>query len=743
MQMIRKLFLYSVLVVLVFALIPSSNQALAQEKAPEKAENKEKEDKDKEEPKKSGLVQKVIVTATRIEEDVFQVPQPVSVVSKTEIEEQTPNTAADLLRNLPGVDVNGVGTNQPRPIIRGQRGQRILLLEDGIRMNTSRRQSDFGELPALVDVNSMDRVEVVRGPGSVLYGSDAIGGVVNMITTQAPKNDGVNGSLNYRFSSVDSQIKAGFEAAGRNGKFGYVVGATYRNADSYEAPAGSYGDITLDDKVLVNDSGVLDETYNARFSWDFANGHELFVKAERYASEDAGFGFVEPTIIDPSASTRVALTYPFQKVNQYVVGYSGNGLDKSWVDSVETTLYVRDNERRFDQDIDITFFPGAGMEILSENFTDIETFGLRSELSKLAGSRHILTYGLDYFKDNAESTNMTTTTISFGGPPTVTVDNTPTLPNATYASYGLFIQDRIKLFDKFDAIIGGRFQDVTAKTKTTPLLPATDNFESNDSTGVWATNLIYTATDHIKIVGSFGTAFRSPNLIERFFDGPTPEGGAFQARNLDLEAETAFNVDLGFKYRRENVYLETTIFRNTIKDGIAIEDTGLIYDPGGADLPIYQNVNVDELRFEGVEVALDWMMTPSWTLGFNYTHLTGRNISSGLDEAIGNSYSDKYNARVRYHPLGRKFWVEYQLRRNGEQDDAALTSNPIGDVYPAFTVHSLHSSIRLHETRGTVHRLGIAIENLTDELYAEFSNASFFRPEPQRSLVVNYVFNFK
>jgi hemoglobin/transferrin/lactoferrin receptor protein len=734
----RNIGISTILFILVLTLMVAAPMTLA-------ADEDEAEKAKKEDPKEAGLKEKVVVTATRTEEDVFQVPQPVSVVTEEEIKEQTPNTATDLLRNLPGVDVNGVGTSQPRPIIRGQRGQRILLLEDGIRMNTSRRQSDFGELPALVDVGSMERVEVVRGPGSVLYGSDAIGGVVNMITRTPPGEDGLQGTVGYRLSTADSQSKPSFNLLGRHGGFSYLLGASHRDAESYKAPAGTYGDITLSDETLVNDSGVTDKTYNARLGWDFKNGHEMFFKVERYDSEDAGFGWVSPSAYNPADGTEVQLTYPFQEVTQYVLGYKGNNLETSWVDSQETTFYYRNNERRFDQRIDIPFFPGAGLEILSENFTDIETFGLRSELRKIAGSRHVLTYGVDYYQDDALSTNFSQETIYGFGPPMVTTDNTPTLPNATYESLGMFAQDRIRFTDRFDAIVGVRYQDVTAETEDTPLLPLLDNFKSTDSTGVWATNLIYKATENIKIVGSVGTAFRSPNLIERFFDGPTPEGGAYQARNLELEAETSLNVDLGMKYRRDNVYLELTAFQNTIKDGISIVNTGEFVDPPtDPPTPIYQNINVDKLRYKGVELALDWMFVDDWFLGLNYTHLTGEDISQGIDEALGNSYSDKYNVQVRYQPQGGRFWVEAQARRNGDQKDAILAvDNPIGDIYPAFTVYSLRSGVTLHEARGTTHRLGFAIENMSDVLYAEFSNASFFRPEPERSYVLNYVINFK
>ncbi|HEY7394337.1 MAG TPA: TonB-dependent receptor plug domain-containing protein, partial [Gemmatimonadaceae bacterium] len=112
----------------------------------------------------------VVVTATRTPKLEFNSPAPVNYIANETIRERMPGSIADLFKDLAGLDVNGVGTNQTRPTIRGQRGQRILLLEDGIRMNNSRRQQDFGELPSFVDLNDVGRVEVVRGPSSVLYG---------------------------------------------------------------------------------------------------------------------------------------------------------------------------------------------------------------------------------------------------------------------------------------------------------------------------------------------------------------------------------------------------------------------------------------------------------------------------------------------------------------------------------------------------------------------------------------------
>ena len=155
------------------------------------------------------VLEAVTVTATRTATAVRNVAASVLVIDSLRIRSQLGNGVADLLRSEPGVDVVGTGVNQARPAIRGQRGQRILLLQDGMRLNNSRRQQDFGEITSLVDANELARVEVVRGPASVLYGTDAIGGVVNLIT-RAPNLGGptrMSGRMGYQYGSAGALSK--------------------------------------------------------------------------------------------------------------------------------------------------------------------------------------------------------------------------------------------------------------------------------------------------------------------------------------------------------------------------------------------------------------------------------------------------------------------------------------------------------------------------------------------------------
>jgi len=682
-------------------------------------------------PVKPVRVPAVTITATRTEKDVFTTPAPVSILDKLTLSEQAPNTVVDLFVQLPGLDVAGVGGNQIRPTVRGQRGQRILLLEDGIRLNNSRRQQDFGELPALVDVSAVERIEVVRGPASVLYGTDAIGGVVNVIT-RTPTAEGLHGSLGYRYSSADVQSKLVGTAQGRRGRLGFLASGAVRDAKAYSAPAGSYGSIKLASETRVHDTGVDDHTIDLYASYQLGARHGVFAKYHQYRADRTGFGYVDPADYAPSQPF-VQILFPFQDFDKYTLGYTGTNLGSAVADRVSLVGYAQDNDRRLDNNVLIQVgAPGQEVEVHTKNFTDLGTFGFRAEATKLVGQRVLLTYGADLFHDDSENTDTSVTTVRGFGPPSTDSSTVPLVPNATYGSWGLFAQGDVTVTERASVIVGARYQDVNAATKATP--GRTDPLvDASDHTVVGALNALYRVTDNVTALAAVGRAFRSPNLVERFFNGVTPEGAAFQAPNPDLDPETSLNVDLGLRYRSDALYLEGFVFRNEVRNGIRIAPKG----PPVAGPDTFWNVNVDKLRYVGVELAGDVRLPLNLGLGANYTHLSSKDV---LDPSnpVGETYDDKLNAQLRYtHPSDR-FWIEYALRWNGDRKDVLTGASPVGATLPSFTTHTLRAAVTVVRRRGHTQRLGLAVTNLTDELYAEFQNASFFRPQPRRGVTLTW-----
>ncbi|MGE0159161.1 MAG: TonB-dependent receptor plug domain-containing protein [Gemmatimonadales bacterium] len=679
----------------------------------------------------------IVVTATRGPRARSHSPAPVSVVQRRDFIEQMPNSISDLFRTLPGLDVTGVGINQVRPQIRGQGGQRILLLDDGIRMNNTRRQRDFGELPALVDVGAIDQVEVVRGPASVLYGSDAIAGVVNIIT-EGVVEPGSRGFASYVFGTASEQSKVSARFEARGGAFSFEGGGSWRTAGTYEAPSGSFGEITLAQDVEVQHSGVRDRSFDTRVGWDFDESVGVFAKVEQYNADDTGFGFVAPDAYNPG-DAEIEITYPSQSFTKLSGGLRARGLANPIAQDVSLTIYGQDNERELFFDAFIPFFPGAGLTLDNRNFTDIRTYGLRAEARKSVQGDVMLTYGVDGFEDHSEGRDNNRETITGFGPPMVSTSNAPSIPHARFRSMGAFLQGEMDFADRLTLIAGGRYQDVSAKTRVTDNLGNTPTSASHSSL-VGSVNAMFEVVPGLELITSVGRGFRSPNLVELFFDGAVPEANAYQRSSEALEPEKSFNYDLGARFQDDLLYVEGFFFRNEISDGIRSEP---VVDQSGdtvqtAGLDTYENVNLDKIRLQGFEVNADVRLPSGIGFGASLATLDAEDARDPLNP-VGESYSTKLTGRAGYHDPAGRFWGEWETRHSGKQKDAALGSgNPVGTELPSFTVHGLRAGVRLIRTGRITHGLTIGVANLTNELYAETANASFFRPEPKRNMTVSW-----
>ncbi len=680
----------------------------------------------------------VTVTATRSTRAVFGTPHPVTVVDSTTIRRSLGNNAADLLRNTPGIDIIGVGPNQNRVAIRGQRGQRILILEDGIRLNNSRRQQDFGEVPALVGTSELRRIELVRGPASVLYGSDAIGGVMNMVTTRAPAGKGgstVAGEFGYRYAGTGDLQQLNGTIAIQEGRFGLSVGGQYRDASPYLAPKGSFGNVTLEAPVRVEDSGVQDANYHAEIGYGTGASAQLFLRYTRYDAKNAGFGFVEPEALGDTGGPRIRLHYPQQEVDRFSLAYSNTGVSSFLADRLDLTGYTLLNQRNFSRSILVPMGPTASLASDSRTLTDSRTNGVRVEAAKSLGA-HILTYGVDFFNERSDNTDSSHTVITGFGPPMTNVSTTPSVPNATYRSLGVFAQGELRLAERVDLVVGARYQDVAAETRTTAGL-SDPLISSGDDALVGSANLGVGVSRHLKLVLAAGRAFRSPNLIERFFSGPTSDGSGYQRPNPDLVPETSLNFDAGLKYQRGVLYAEGFVFRNEIRDGVRIARTGDTQQ----GQPVFQNVNVEKLREVGVELLADVRVVPGVFLGGTFTNIRSTNVAEP-EIPVGDNFSSRATGSLTYRQPAGRFYAGYEIRHNGVRKEVDLGSSPIGDRLPAYTVSNLRGGVEVLRTRGTTHRVDLMVGNLFNKLYAEFPNAGFFRPEPGRYASVSWTLGF-
>jgi outer membrane receptor protein involved in Fe transport len=260
---------------------------------------------------------------------------------------------------------------------------------------------------------------------------------------------------------------------------------------------------------------------------------------------------------------------------------------------------------------------------------------------------------------------------------------------------------------------------------------------STDHAVVGAGSAVMRVGDAVSLVATVGRAFRSPNLVERFFNGPTPEGFGYQSPNPNLKPETSLNVDFGIRVRTARASAEAFVFQNHIRNGIRIAATG----DSVQGQPEFQNVNVEKLRFRGIEFSGRLGLAAGFTVGTNATWIDSKNVLDP-NAPVGNSYSSGYRGTIRYdHPRDR-LYAEYELRGDGNRTDVLPATNPVGATLPGFLVQSVRAGLLVARSGQQSQWLGVGITNLSNVLYAEFTNVSFFRPEPGRSVFVTYNVTF-
>jgi outer membrane receptor protein involved in Fe transport len=592
--------------------------------------------------------------------------------------------------------------------------------------------------------------------------------VLNLIPKRSAFGAGRNlaGSLDARYGEAGEATRVAAGLAWRAGRFDGALGGSYHDSSDYEAPAGRFGDIRLADATKVSDSGVTDDSFRAALAARLGDGQSLRLRGQRYRAGQAGFGFVDPAAYHADEGVDIRILYPYQDFDRWTLGYEGSALGLALADTLDAKLYWQANGRQLVNEIAIDIgplapgFPSSEVLVHSLNTTDLDTWGLRLEAIRALGTAHLLTWGVETYRDESHNTDFSTTTtvLRFPFPPfevrDVSTDAVANAPDARNSSRGVFVQDEWSALDRLRVTAGLRWQEVSTEASATPGWE-TAGLDFSDDQLVGALTATWQITESLNALASYGTAFRAPNIIERLFNGATPEGNGFQILNPDLRSETSGNWDLGLKYRRRDAFLELVAFRNEIEDGIvqyflSPEEIAALPAEVRAEILasrarfVVQQRNIERLRYQGIELAVGYRAPFGLTVGGNVSFIDAERVNAANPPPGGN-YGEKYVAYLRYEPESGRWWAEYRARHHAAADANLAPDEPVppvGTELPAFTVHALAAGVRLLERAGVAHDLQVTVENLSDELYAEFSNATFFRPEPGRNVKASYRVSF-
>jgi hemoglobin/transferrin/lactoferrin receptor protein len=664
----------------------------------------------------------IVVTAGRQEQLSSEVAAPITVITSEDIERLQPEKMADLFKTIPGVEVDGEGPFRGIPVIRGLSSNRVLILVDGQRLNNGRESTDFaGIQPSLVNLGEVERIEVLRGPASVQYGSDAIGGVVNIITRQPDLGADefkVHGNVSYEYGTASDSQDGQARVSGAGRRMGFEIGGSVQDVENYTAADGAheddrYTDYTLDDDTVPN-SGMQQEAFDGSFSVLTGDQGVLKVNAEVVRTDDIGFPGFDP------ATSGVDISFPTFDRDKLGASWASGAM--SFLDDLTLSAWYQAVDKESIRNFDFgSFFQNSytrsEVDSLGFNAQGLSSFGINN-----------LTYGLDFYQDELHDTALTESTFA---PPTDEV----VVPDSTQRGLGLYVGDRISATSKLTLNIGLRGDTYSFDSDDDPRYLG-DPIDVTDSALSGNLGVIYSLTEHVNLTGLVARGFRTPNIQERTFYGFASTGDTYIVQNSELSPETSWNYEAGFKVRYDQASGGLNFFYNDLTDFI-----GFVFldpdDPRSAACPPIPGIqcstfeNTAKAEIWGLELDLEWIFARWWSVFGSFAYLEGTDKST--DEPLSSIPPWKVTAGVRY--LRSKWWAEADVRHVGEQDRLPSDDPRFETGTEPFTVFDIRGGYDFAFGLGVL----VSFENVFDELYNEpFNN----RPEPGSNMRASLRYRF-
>jgi iron complex outermembrane receptor protein len=625
----------------------------------------------------------------------FDTFQPTSVLAGQELAKQLEMSLGATLESQPGVASRSFGPAPARPVIRGLDGDRVLILQDGQRLGDLSSQSGDHGVP--INPAAAQKIEVVRGPATLLYGANAIGGLVNVITDEIPTRPqmGASGNLTFDLGSAASEAGAAGDVHLGNGTVAMHVGGGGRRSSDVGTPEGD----------VVN-SQSRNGFGNVGLSWTGAKSYF----GGSYGYDDTKYGI--PVIEEG----QVHLT---PRRHALSIRGGGQGLEGAF-DSYRATLAIR----RYKHD------ELEGSEVgtaFSNNTEEIEVMGGHRALGRLQGSLGGWFLNRAFDAVGAEALS----------------------PAVDQRGFATFLYEEVT-WPHVTFQFGGRLDHTRYEPNGEP--------ERSFTSGSGSLGLLVRpagADDRLTIALSAARAARNPALEELFYFGPHPGNFAFEVGNPELGPEHAFGFDVSLRWRTPRVTGEVTYFRNSVSDYLfraplteeefearldefaarfPSRDIGSEPDAEDEDeFPIVEYVAADSI-LQGFEAHSDIQLTAGLAaeIGFDYVRGTLRESSEPLP---------------RIPPLRFRGGLRYQrnaFQAGGEvvavatQDRVFSTETPtdgyqLGRVYAAYSFGQ----------GALAHTITARLENVTDELYRNhLSLIKDLVPEMGRNFRVLYNVRF-
>jgi len=640
------------------------------------------------------------VISTRLHKQPFELPMPFNLVSAEDITTREAKTTAEALREEPGLAVQKTNHGGGSAIIRGLSSNQILLLVDGIRLNNATYRLGNHQYLTTVDANMLSQMEVVRGPNSVLYGSDALGGTINLVSKTPPfaaSGAHVDYALASRYASADQEKMLHGACIYSSRIWALSAGASYQDFGDLKR-----GENSRHPELEKSPNGAVQspsgyEAYDAHFKliaqplsrqvWTLAYQLSRQEKVPRYDKyENEGF---YRWLYDP------------QKRDLLYVNIE-NSLPGPWLRIVKTSLsWHRQEEGRIQQQ-------AMDKDVTIENDI-VQTLGAGITLNATIGS-HTQVAGLEIYHDRvASKTDM----IDMAFQTKIPQARGRYPDGATYFSMGVFAEDYWKMTSRCSMILGAR-----CSSYRTEFVGDSSMIQQTFSALTGSLGLVYAISPQINLSGNLGQGFRAPNLSDISKLGRS-KGMIYEVPNLHLQPEKMLNYEVGIKIQTDKLVAALAGYQAAIYDllgsaGTAYRGSTTILIDGDTCI-VKSKQNLGQAFIRGMEVSFDYALLNKIHLFGNANYVIGEN--STLDEPVG-GIPPAYgligirNSTTRYTwNVFSRFAAKQRRLSSDDLDDPRI---PAGGT-PGWVILCLRTTVKVRS--GCVLHMGI--ENLFDVNYRE------------------------
>jgi len=673
----------------------------------------------------------VIVTSSKYEQDINMLPYSVSSISMDEVQVNPSFTVPDLLKTEPGISLMRDGIWGTEVSIRGMSRANVVTLVDGFRMETS---TDIAARLSMIDLNDVERIEVVKGASSVLYGSGATGGTINIISKTGSYHNKftLNGSYYGGFNSVNNFYSNAINIYASGVNWIAKLSGSYRKAQNTQTPSGE----------LLN-SQFEDNSIGAMFQIKPFDNHEIKLNYQLFNAKDVGIPGAAPLF--PNTAT---VTYPAEKRNLYSIEYKVNNLSESFVKLSAKYFHQfisRDVENIPNSKPVISQAPFRRVSVLKISpGADHNVDGFQTQVDFSFANNYFIA-GFDFWKRNYDGLRTREQKIEVLNPADTSVVSTlyktiyeKPLPNADYSSAGIYLQDELKLFEGLNLTFGGRYDFIWLENEETknPLYETNNGVVNNNPAGqkiiwqaesannksyVFSTGAVYLLNDAAVVSFNAARSFRSPSLEERyqFID----QGSVVRIGDPELKPEHGYFFDLGFRYFPEDLKFTTSIFANPLSD--LVTETK-IYD--GATIDTLKKVNIGEALLYGFEYSIDFKVFERWNLYNTLSYVRGLNQ---LDDTN----------LPQMPPLNTMIGIKYLISDWFTADLSAIIFDDqskiaTGEIAtPGYVLFSLALNYSQIKFAGLILGLSAGVENILDKGYRNHlsTNRGSIVSEPGRN----------